>query len=81
MPQMRQFELLENLKPGESAQAVLLGWNGGRYVPTQDRVVVFDFVGQHGARGDRGYGFYSPESGRWEVASGLNEQVAGWLPV
>lgn len=75
MPEMRQFELLEDLKAGENAAAVLLRWNGRWYAPTEERIVIFDFVGQHGMRGDRGYGFLSSESGCWEVVSGLQEQI------
>ena len=74
IPGMRHFELLDDLREGESAPAVLLKWNGQRYVRTAEKVEIFDFVGQHGDRGDRGYGFLSPESGKWEVTSGLNEQ-------
>lgn len=75
MQGMRQFELLENLRSAESAQAVLLVWNGRYYARTKQVIEVFDFVGQHGCRGDRGYAFLSPESGRWEVACGLHEQI------
>jgi hypothetical protein len=71
---MRQFELMEDLRANESARAMLLVWNGRRYVRTKEIIEVFDFVGQHGTRGDRGYAFLSPESGCWEVASGLLEQ-------
>ncbi|HWA97645.1 MAG TPA: hypothetical protein VG713_04110 [Pirellulales bacterium] len=77
---MRQFELLEALPPGRTARAVLLKWDGHKYVRTAEVIELHDFVGGHGERGDRGYGFYSQESGRWEAASGLYEQVAGWLP-
>lgn len=80
MPQIRQFELLEDLKPGQSATAILLSWNGGRYVRTRERIVLFDFVGQYGHRGQRGYGFHSAESGRWEAAGGLRDHVQNWLP-
>jgi hypothetical protein len=75
MPGMRHFELLDDLREGDSAPAVLLKWNGRRYIRTDERVQIYDFVGQHGHRGDRGYGFLSGESGLWEVASGLHEQT------
>ena len=74
LPGMRQFELLDDLREGDSAAAILLRWNGERYTRTGEKIQIFDFVGQHGYRGDRGYGFLSSESGRWEVACGLHEQ-------
>jgi hypothetical protein len=77
---MRQFELLEDLGAGRSARAALLEWNGRKYVRSRQIVELFDFVGMHGDRGDRGYMFYSPESQRWEAACGQYEQVAPWLP-
>jgi hypothetical protein len=77
---MRQFELLETLQPGRSARATLLNWNGQRYIASGENVEMHDFVGIHGERGDRFYGFLSPESGRWEAVGGLYEQVASWLP-
>jgi hypothetical protein len=80
MGPMRQFELLEDLSSGRSARAVLLEWNGDTYVRSKQVIVLHDFVGQHGDRGDRGYAFHSPESQRWEVACGLYEQVASWMP-
>ena len=80
MGPMRQFELLEDLSSGRSARAVLLEWNGRQYVRSKQIVELYDFVGVHGDRGDRGYMFYSPESQRWEAACGLYEQVASWLP-
>lgn len=75
MQKLRQFELIDDLCAGESARAMLLVWNGRQYVRTKEVIQVFDFVGQHGAHGDRGYAFLSPESGLWEVACGLHEQV------
>lgn len=75
MQGIRQFELLDDLASRESARAILLVWNGRNYVRTKEIVQVHDFVGQHGFHGDRGYAFLSPESGLWEVASGLHEQV------
>jgi hypothetical protein len=81
MQGMRKFELQENLEPNGSAKAVLLKWNGKKYVlSTSEPVVVFDFVGQHGTKRDRGYCFLSDESGQWEAACGLSEPVAQWLP-
>jgi hypothetical protein len=81
MQGMRKFELQENLEPNGSAKAVLLKWNGSRYVPSpSEPVVVYDFVGQHGIRRDRGYCFLCEESGQWEAACGLSEQVAQWMP-
>ncbi|MDB5384960.1 MAG: hypothetical protein JWM11_606 [Planctomycetaceae bacterium] len=81
MQGMRKFELQENLPPNGSAKAVLLKWNGNQYVPSKDEtVVVYDYVGQHGTKRDRGYCFLSEESGRWEAACGLSEQVEQWMP-
>jgi hypothetical protein len=76
----KPFELLEDLRPGQSAKAVLLRWDGGKYVRSDNHIDLNEFVGTHGDRGDRGYCFYSDESKRWEAASGLFEQVCGWLP-
>ena len=81
MGSMRQFELLEDLNSGRTAQATLLEWNGKNYVRSKQVVTLHDFVGLHGDRGDRGYAFYSPESEKWEVTGGLYEQVASWLPL
>jgi hypothetical protein len=80
MAGMRQFELLEDLAPGRSARAVILKWDGKNYSRSNQVVQLHDFVGVHGDRGDRGYAFLSEESGQWEAAAGLFEQVAGWLP-
>ncbi|MBS0266373.1 MAG: hypothetical protein JSS02_30865 [Planctomycetes bacterium] len=80
MAGIRQFELLEDLAPGRSARAVILKWNGQTYVRSPQIIELHDFIGTHGDRGDRGYMFLSDESGRWEVAAGLFEQVASWLP-
>ncbi len=77
---MRQFELLEDLRPGGNAKAVLLTWDGSRYVRSREIIVLHEFVGVHGNRGDRGYCHFSPESERWEAAAGLYQQVASWLP-
>ena len=78
MQGLRQFELLESLEPGRSAKAVLLRWNGSRYHRSPEIVELHEFVGIHGAKGDRGFCFLSPESGRWEAASGLYQQVPQW---
>ncbi|MBS0208715.1 MAG: hypothetical protein JSS27_07155 [Planctomycetes bacterium] len=80
MERLKPFELLEDLQPGRSAKAVLLQWDGQKYARSNQKVELHEFVGTHGDRGDRGYCFYSEDSGRWEAASGLFEQVAGWLP-
>ena len=80
MQGLRHFELLEELRPGQSAPAILLQWNGQEYVPSRQRIELLEFAGSRGMKGDRGYCFLSEESGRWEVASGLFEQVADWLP-
>ena len=77
---MRQFELLEDLRSGGTAKAVLLRWNGRKYAPTKDQIELFEFVGSYGDRGDRGYARFSPESERWELMSGLSEPHASWLP-
>jgi hypothetical protein len=72
---IKQFELLEDLHPESQAQAVLLKWNGNSYVKTQEKIVLFDSVRNHGERGDRGYCFFSNESNRWESLSGLYQQM------
>ena len=76
MQGLKQFELLDDLRPNDTARAVLLSWNGQRYVRSRQAIEVVDFVGQHGHAGDRGYAFQSPDSGLWEAACGLYEQVA-----
>ena len=75
---IRCFELMEDLRPRGSAQAVLLRWHEGRYVRTAERIVINDFVDTHGDRGDRGYAFESSESGKWEALSGLFQQAPSW---
>jgi hypothetical protein len=80
MGKMRQFQLLEDLRPGGSARAILLRWDGAKYVPSDEEIELFEYVGLHGDRGDRGYCCFSDESNHWEAASGLYEQVASWLP-
>lgn len=75
---IRCFELLEDLAPEGSANAVLLRWDNGRYVRSNERIVVTDFAKTHGDRGDRGYAFHSPDSGKWEALSGLFQQAPGW---
>lgn len=77
---IKMFELLEDLRPSGTAKAVLLKWDGEKYVRSNQKIELNEFVGTHGDRGDRGYCFYSDDSKRWEAASGLFEQVAGWLP-
>jgi len=75
---IRCFELLEDLRVGGSAKAVLLRWHDGRYARTTERIIVNDFVSTHGNRGDRGYAFKSEESGHWEALSGLYQQSPSW---
>lgn len=70
------FELLEHLLPLSQASAVLLEWRGQVYVPSQKTILVHDFLGKHGSRGDRGYCFMSAQSNSWEIVGGLHEQVA-----
>lgn len=76
---IRCFELLEDLVPAGTAKAVLLVWNGSRYVRSTENIVIHDFVNSHGDRGDRGYAFQSGESKNWETLSGLFQQVPGWM--
>jgi hypothetical protein len=78
MQGLRQFELMEDLEPGRSAHAALLRWDGRRYVRTTEIVELHEFVGIHGSKGDRGFGFLSPDSGHWEAACGLYQQVPQW---
>lgn len=80
MHAIRQFELMEDLEPGSAARAMLLRWNGKKYIYTSEQVEIHDFVGTHGSRGDRGYGMHSAESGKWESVGGLYQQTPGWLP-
>jgi hypothetical protein len=80
MNEVRQFELLETLRPYGSARAVLLRWNGQKYVPTQEEIEVFEFVGTHGERHNRGYARFSNESRKWEAVGGLQEPAESWLP-
>lgn len=79
MSGIRCFELLEDLIPAGSAKAVLLEWNGSRYVRSTETIVIHDFVNSHGDRGDRGYAYLSGDSKRWETLSGLFQQVPGWM--
>jgi hypothetical protein len=81
MQGLRRFELLENLEPESVARAVLLVWDGKRYVRSKSVIDLHEFVGIHGLRGDRGFTFLSPESGVWEVASGLSQQSPQWSHV
>jgi hypothetical protein len=75
MDGIRCFELMEDLPPEGIAKAVLLRWNGARYVRSKHVIEVRDFVQVHGNRGDRGYGIHSPESGYWEALAGLFQQA------
>ena len=75
MPEFHLFELLENLDAGRTAKARLLEWNGSTYLPTGPTIIIHEFVGEYGPCGDRGYCYRSPESGRWEVVSGLFAQA------
>lgn len=81
MNDMRQFELLEDLRPFGMARAVLLRWNGQKYVPTEDQIDVYEFVGTHGERRNRGYARFSDESHRWEAVGGMQEPADSWLPL
>ena len=78
MQGIRQFELLENLEARGQAKAALLRWNGTRYVRSKEVVELHEHVGIHGLRGDRCFGFLSPDSGQWEAISGLYQQVPQW---
>jgi hypothetical protein len=78
MQGLRQFELLEDLEPRSTAKAALLRWDGRRYVRSPEIVELHEFVGIHGLKGDRGFCYLSPESGRWEAASGLYQQIPQW---
>ncbi len=80
MNTLRQFELLEDLRPFGSAKAVLLAWNGDKYVRTNEEVQIFEFVGTHGSRRNRGFARQSEESHRWEAVGGMQESVENWLP-
>ncbi len=72
---IRQFELLESLQPEGNAAAVLLKWDGQKYVPSKEHIELHEHVRTHGERGDRGYCFLSPDSNLWESLSGLYQQV------
>jgi hypothetical protein len=78
MENLKPFELLEDLEPGKKANAALLRWDGQRYVRSNEKIELHEFVGTHGNRGDRGYCFFSSDSKRWEAVSGLYEQVSQW---
>lgn len=80
MNTLRQFELLEDLRPFGSARAVLLAWNGDKYVRTNEEIQLFEFVGAHGSRRNRGFARQSEESQRWEAVGGMQEPVESWLP-
>lgn len=77
---LQQFELLEDLRPFGSAKAVLLRWNGRQYIRTNEEIELFEFVGTHGYRRNRGYARYSEESSKWEAMGGMQEPVDSWLP-
>ena len=72
MNQMRMFKLIEALDAGGCARAWLLSWNGERYAEEEGIIRVYDFMGESGERGERGYCFLSPESKRWEVLKVLS---------
>lgn len=80
MSTLRQFELLEDLRPFGRAKAVLLMWNGERYVRTTEEIEVFEFVGAHAERRQRGFARHSDESDKWESVGGMQEPAASWLP-
>jgi hypothetical protein len=71
MADLRMFKLVESLEAGRSARAQLLNWDGERYVEENLEVLVFDYIGETGLRGERGYCFFSEISERWEVLNGL----------
>ena len=74
MVELKMFELVDALEAGGSAQAQLLKWNGKTYVPFGAMITLHEYVGEYGIADDRGYCFQSPESGQWEVVSGLFAQ-------
>jgi hypothetical protein len=80
MNELQQFELLEELRPLSSAPAVLLRWNGCSYVRTPEKIEIFDFIGVHGDRFDRGYARHSTDSQKWEAVGGLRQPAENWLP-
>ncbi|MBS0207061.1 MAG: hypothetical protein JSS49_29645 [Planctomycetes bacterium] len=80
MQTLRQFELLENLRPFGSARAVLLTWNGEQYVRSNEEIEIFEFVGSHAHHRCRGFARHSAESNRWEAVGGLQQPAADWLP-
>ena len=71
----RLFELTEDLRPGRSANAKLLKWDGRRYVSAGESIVLHDQIGAQGARHNRGYCLFSGESQQWEVLGGLDERT------
>ena len=80
MNDLQQFELLQDLRPNGSAQAVRLKWDGSKYSRTNEQVELFEFIGLNGFRGHRCYACFSADSGRWEVVGGMQERREGWLP-
>ncbi len=67
----RLFELVDELEAGRSALARLLKWDGQKYVPSGEEIVLHDVIGMHGVLHDRGYAVLSGESNQWEVVGGL----------
>lgn len=64
------IELTEDLSAGGSAMAKRLIFDEGDWVDMSTaEIEVFDSVGgsRDGASGDRGWAFYSRDSGRWEL--------------
>ncbi len=64
------IELTEDLSSGGSATADRLLWNGTDWTSTgAEEITVYDSIGgsRDGASGDRGWAFFSRESGRWEL--------------
>ncbi len=77
MAQLQLFELNEVLEPEGVAKAVLLHWDGERYVTRGGKhILVHSFAGAHGLAGDRGYCFLG-DSTRWEVVRLISEQNMG----
>ncbi len=75
MMDLKPFELLDDLEPLGKANAVLLKWDGSRYVKSQNKIELHDICSTHGDRGDRGYCFLSSMSNLWETVSGLYQQA------
>jgi hypothetical protein len=75
MAGLRLFELLEDLRPEGQALAVLLEWDGNKYVRSDTEIELNERARTHGYRGDRGYCFFSAETQTWETFSGLHQKV------